>query len=61
VQLAISDAYAGLKPATAKVLGCPCRCCTVHFLRDCLGHGRRDQDGVLVALIPADLHRDSLA
>ena len=25
--------------------------CTVHFLRDCLGHARRDQHGVLAALI----------
>src|SRR3982751_5343329 len=38
VQLAISDAHAGLKAAIAKVLGCAWQRCTVHFLRDCLGH-----------------------
>src|ERR687883_1027587 len=51
VQLAISDAHAGLKAAIAKVLGCPWQRCTVHFLRDCLGHARKDQHGLLAALI----------
>src|SRR5688500_16261215 len=51
VQLAISDAHAGLKAAIAKVLGCSWQRCTVHFLRDCLGHARRDQHGLLAALI----------
>src|SRR3954463_1889499 len=51
VQLAISDAHAGLKAAIAKVLGAPWQRCTVHFLRDCLGHARRDQHGLLGALI----------
>jgi hypothetical protein len=51
VQLAISDAHAGLKPAIAKVLGCAWQRCTVHFLRDCLGHARKDQHGLLAALI----------
>ena len=51
VQLAISDAHAGLKAAIAKVLGCAWQRCTVHFLRDCLGHARRDQHGLLAALI----------
>ena len=32
VQLAISDAHAGLKAAIAKVLGCAWQRCTVHFL-----------------------------
>ena len=41
VQLAISDAHAGLKAAIAKVLGCAWQRCTVHFLRDCLGHARK--------------------
>jgi len=40
VQLAISDAHPGLKAALAQVLGCPWQRCTVHFLRDCLGHAR---------------------
>jgi transposase-like protein len=51
VQLAISDAHPGLKAAIAQVLGCPWQRCTVHFLRDCLGHARRDQHGLLAALI----------
>jgi putative transposase len=51
VQLAISDAHPGLKAAIAKVLGAPWQRCTVHFLRDCLGHARRDQHGLLAALI----------
>jgi putative transposase len=51
VGLAISDAHAGLKAAIAKVLGCAWQRCTVHFLRDCLGHARRDQHGLLAALI----------
>src|SRR5512132_665434 len=45
VQLAISDALAGLKAAIAKVLGSSWQRCTVHFLRDCLGHARKDQYG----------------
>jgi putative transposase len=51
VQLAISDAHQGLKAAIAKVLSVPWQRCTVHFLRDCLGHARRDQHGLLGALI----------
>jgi len=51
VQLTISDAHAGLKAAIAKVLGAPWQRCTVHFLRDCLGHARKDQHGLLAALI----------
>ncbi len=51
VQLAISDAHPGLKAAIAKVQGCPWQRCTVHFLRDCLGHARRDQQPMLAALI----------
>ena len=43
VQLAISDAHAGLKAAINRVLGCAWQRCTVHFLRDCLGHARKDQ------------------
>jgi transposase-like protein len=61
VQLAISDAHAGLKAAIAKVLGCAWQRCTVHFQRDCLGHGRRDQHGLLGALIRPVFAADSLA
>ncbi len=45
VQLAISDAHPGLKAALAQVLGAPWQRCSVHFLRDCLGHARKDQHG----------------
>jgi putative transposase len=51
VQLAISDAHPGLKAAIAQVLGCAWQRCTVHFLRDCLGHARRDQQPMLAALV----------
>jgi transposase-like protein len=61
VQLAISDAHAGLKAAIAKVLGCAWQRCTVHFLRDCLEHARRDQHGLLAALIRPIFNADSLA
>jgi putative transposase len=61
VQLAISDAHPGLKAAIAKVLGCPWQRCTVHFLRDCLGHARRDQQPMLAALIRPIFGADDLA
>jgi putative transposase len=60
VQLAISDAHAGLKAAIAKVLGCAWQRCTVHFLRDCLGHARKDQHGLLAALIRPIFNANSL-
>jgi putative transposase len=61
VQLAVSDAHPGLKAAIAKVLGCAWQRCTVHFLRDCLGHARKDQHGLLAALIRPIFSADSLA
>jgi putative transposase len=61
VQLAISDAHPGLKAAIAQVLGCPWQRCTVHFLRDCLGHARRDQQPMLAALIRPIFGADELA
>jgi transposase-like protein len=51
VQLVISDAHAGLKKAIAQVLGCPWQRCTVHFLREALGHARREQQPMLAALL----------
>jgi transposase-like protein len=60
VQLAISDAHSGLKAAIAKVLGCAWQRCTVHFLRDCLGHARRDQHGLLAALIRPIFNAENL-
>src|ERR671936_163702 len=61
VQLVISDAHEGLKNAIAKVLGAPWQRCTVHFLRDCLGHARRDQHGLLGALIRPIFNAENLA
>jgi putative transposase len=61
VQLAISDAHAGLKAAIAKILGCSWQRCTVHFLRDCLGHARKDQNGLLAALIRPIFAAENLA
>ena len=60
VQLAISDAHAALKAAIAKVLGCAWQRCTVHLLRDCLGHARKDQHGLLGALIRLIFNAESL-
>src|SRR5437868_9804942 len=59
VQLAISDAHPGLKAAIARVLACPWQRCTVHFLRDCLGHARKDEHGVLAALVRPIFNADS--
>ena len=51
VQLVVSDAHAGLKRASAQVLGCPWQRCSVHFLREALGHARREQQPMLAALL----------
>ena len=59
VRLVVSDAHEGLKAAIARVLSCPWQRCTVHFLRDCLGHARRDQHGLLAALIRPLFNADS--
>ena len=59
VQLVVSDAHEGLKAAIARLLRCPWQRCTVHVLRDCLGHARRDQHGLLAALIRPIFQADS--
>ena len=51
MQLVVSDAHAGLKNAIAQVLGCPWQRCTVHVLREALGHARREQQPMLAALL----------
>jgi putative transposase len=51
VKLAISDAHAGLKAAIAQVLGCGWQRCTVHFLRDMLGHVSRTQQPLVSGAI----------
>jgi transposase-like protein len=53
VQLAISDAHAGLKAAIAKVLGCAWQRCTVHFLRR---RGYLSAGSISVALADRDDH-----
>ncbi len=59
VQLVVSDAHAGLKKAIAQVLGCPWQRCTVHFLREALGHARREQQPMLAALLRPLFNADS--
>jgi transposase-like protein len=51
VQLVVSDAHSGLKTAIAQTLDCPWQRCTVHFLRETLGHVRKDQQGMVAALL----------
>jgi putative transposase len=59
VQLVVSDAHAGLKGAIAQVLGCPWQRCSVHFLREALGHARKEQQGMLAALLRPIFNADS--
>src|SRR5512132_499465 len=63
VRLCISDAHAGLKAAIAKVLGCPWQRCTVHFLRDMLGHVTRTQQplvsGAIRGIFTATTHTEA--
>jgi putative transposase len=51
VQLVISDAHTGLHTAISKVFGCPWQRCTVHFLRDLLGHVPRAQQPLVSGAI----------
>jgi putative transposase len=51
VQLVVSDAHTGLATAIAKVFGCPWQRCTVHFLRDMLGHVSRAQQPLVSGAI----------
>ena len=59
VELVVSDAHAGLKKAIAQVLGCPWQRCSVHFLREALGHVRKDQQGMVAALLRPIFNADS--
>ena len=59
VQLVISDAHAGLKKAISQVLGCPWQRCSVHFLREALGHARREQQPMLAALLRPIFNADT--
>jgi putative transposase len=51
VQLVISDAHTGLTAAIGKVFGCRWQRCTVHFLRDMLGHVARAQQPLVSGAI----------
>jgi putative transposase len=51
VQLVISDAHEGLKQAIAQVLSAPWQRCTVHFLRDALGHCPKDLQQLVGAIL----------
>jgi putative transposase len=61
VRLCISDAHAGLKTAIAQVLGCSWQRCTVHFLRDMLGHVAKTQQPMIAAAIRGIFQATSLA
>jgi putative transposase len=51
VKLCVSDAHTGLKNAIGQVLGVPRQRCTVHFLRDMLGHVQKSQQQMVGAAI----------
>jgi transposase-like protein len=51
VRLVVSDAHEGLKNAIGKVLGCRWQRCSVHFLRDMLGHVQKAQQQMVGAAI----------
>ena len=61
VRLCISDAHQGLKTAIAQVLGCSWQRCTVHFLRDMLGHAHKTQQPMIAAAIRGIFQATSLA
>ena len=61
VQLCVSDAHEGLKGAIAKVLGSPWQRCTVHFLRDMLGHCGKAQQPMIAAAIRQIFAAESVA
>ena len=59
VQVCVSDAHLGLRNAIARVLGCRWQRCTVHFLRDMLGHCARSQQPMIAAAIRQIFRADS--
>jgi transposase-like protein len=60
VQLVVSDAHEGLKQAIAQVLSAPWQRCTVHFLRDALGHCPKDLQQLVGAAIRPTFRAGSL-
>jgi putative transposase len=61
VRLCVSDAHDGLRQAIAKVLGCPWQRCSVHFLRDMLGHVNKAQQPMIAAAIRGIFQAANLA
>lgn len=51
VRVAVSDHHEGAKTAIARVLGCPWQRCTVHFVRNMLGHCRKPERGIVAAAL----------
>jgi putative transposase len=51
VKLCVSDAHEGLRQAIGKVLGCQWQRCTVHFLRDMLGHVQKSQQPLVATAL----------
>jgi putative transposase len=51
IRLCVSDAHQGLRNAIARVLGCRWQRCSVHFLRDMLGHCARTQQPMIATAI----------
>jgi putative transposase len=51
VRLCVSDCHDGLRAAIGQVLGCPWQRCSVHFLRNMLGHCAKSQQPMISAAI----------
>jgi putative transposase len=51
VRLCVSDCHQGLRAAIGQVLGAPWQRCTVHFLRNMLGHCAKSQQPMISAAI----------
>lgn len=60
VRLCASDHHEGLKAAIAKILACPWQRCTVHFVRNMLGHCRRSERGLVSAALREIFDAESL-
>jgi transposase-like protein len=60
VELVVSDQHEGLKKAIGQILGCPWQRCTVHFLREMLGHVHRGQQGMIAAALRQVFQAESL-
>jgi putative transposase len=51
VRPCVSDCHEGLRAAIGQVLGCPWQRCTVHFLRNMLGHCAKAQQPMIATAI----------